>query len=53
VIDLLYANKSKKFNMVGDYLESDIKEASNLGADIILQLTGKTKLPPPQNYIPL
>lgn len=49
-LDLLNANESKKFIMVGDDLESDIKGASNLGADTILILTGKTKLPLPQNY---
>lgn len=42
-------SKSEGFLMLGDDLESDIAGASNAGGESILILTGKSKLPIPEN----
>lgn len=42
--------KNSNFIMLGDDLDSDMRGAKNLGAETILILTGKTKLPIPDDY---
>ncbi|MBK7104386.1 MAG: HAD hydrolase-like protein [Ignavibacteriae bacterium] len=43
-------DENSKFIMLGDDLETDMKGAKELNAETILILTGKTKIPIPENF---